>query len=326
MTASAMAAVLALGGSALAQQQNDMDNWRNAGNERQSSDLSADGRNALFAAMDDDGDGTLSKQEYVDFVSAAANISRSDAIRQFSEVSGNDGKITLAELATTDLSSPYGVVAGEVVSRRALFSAMDDDSDGYVTSSEYANFMSRNLDVAQSQARDRFRQISGSEDRVAVDDLVQRDQAARLTWRGGKGVENRRIFAAIDTNRDGYISEDEYVTYATLAGGVSDSDARQRFQQFASNEDRIDMSKFDQWRAEGTPILLTRGGQSGQAGMSQLFAEIDQNGDNQVTRQEYLTWRQREAQDSFDRVAGNDGVLTADDMPALHREWAQLDQ
>ncbi|MDI3420895.1 EF-hand domain-containing protein [Streptomyces luteolus] len=137
----------------------------------------------IFAMLDVDGDGVISRQEYLARPErAAAALGR-----------GGDDPLVLAALTAHE----------------RVYASMDSDGDGRVTFDEYATWAGAEaFDDVCRQALGSLFDLADTE----IDGTLSRAEFTRLRVALGNPAENAETaFDALDTNGDGRIDRDEYL-------------------------------------------------------------------------------------------------------------------
>lgn len=185
------------------------------------------GGNRLLAPMDKDGNGELSREEYLG----------SDAVFKRLDADGN-GAISAEEGAKA--AKYASILMWDLVDREALFKALDGDQDGSVTAEEMkqanlAEIMAKALAGVKQQLaagakegdlvtrfdKDGDGRVSRDEfppehlakfdklDRNA-DGFVDAEEMAKVKGKAAKGGGRADIVKKLDRNGDGKISRDEF--------------------------------------------------------------------------------------------------------------------
>jgi hypothetical protein len=107
-------------------------------------------------------------------------------------------------LSATEAAANAGV--------NARFTTIDGDKDGFVTQDEYRNFFTQNASQGETHAaahsmvvtRDTWLKLDGD-----ADSRISLAEAA-------SNVELSAAFTAMDANKDGFVTQDEYRAYAKI--------------------------------------------------------------------------------------------------------------
>jgi Ca2+-binding EF-hand superfamily protein len=241
----------------------------------------------MLQKMDTNGDGRISLDEYL--AAASARFASIDTQKT--------GKIDATELA----NSPG---ATERAQHRAdfLVKRLDKTGNGYVTEDEF---------VAAAQKR--FARMDKRGDgKLTPDELTaprwghgSRNGAAQETAQSDDGARAdkraqfaQKYFDAIDTNHDGFITQDEYVAAASA-----------KFKQL----DTAGTNELTAAEIASSPKAQERVSHVA----DKMIKRMDTNGDGVVSQDEYMA----AVKQRFAKMDKNgDGFIDADELPA-HR-WA----
>lgn len=167
-----------------------------AGNRPEDRSARAASTNAMFAVLDSDGDGVISKVELRKAIKALKTLD-----------TDNDGSITLAEASVGGGPAVSGSPPGEDP-RIARLMANDGNGDGKLTANEVPNEM---LPMLQGVDQNNDRAIDRGELQAAF--TMQNRPGGPWRGPGGPplGAENEATgqFLQFDRNRDGRLSNDE---------------------------------------------------------------------------------------------------------------------
>lgn len=62
---------------------------------------------------------------------------------------------------------------------------------------------------------------------------------------GNEGKSAEQKFSEIDTNADGMLSQEEFVSHKTAKGDVTQAEAEQKFEQVAGSDDQLTQQEFE---------------------------------------------------------------------------------
>ncbi|MGW8767552.1 EF-hand domain-containing protein [Streptomyces sp. NPDC055815] len=138
----------------------------------------------IFAMLDADGDGVISRQEY---------LARPERAAQALGRSGDDPLVRTA-----------------LVAHEQVYASMDADGDGKVTFAEYVTWAGgASFDAVCRQALGSLFDLADTE----ADGALNRAQFTRLRTALGSTAGNAEAaFEALDTDGDGRIDRDEYLS------------------------------------------------------------------------------------------------------------------
>jgi len=176
--------------------------------------------NAMFAAIDADGDGIISK---VELKKAIVALKKLDA--------DNDGNITLAECGA-DAAGPAAAVAGNNQATQWIDQVMirDRNKDGKLTPNELNDNekqMLQNADLNNDRAIDRQELLGFANNGAALNTAVGAfNGAGGNVGPGGRGGNNEAmgLFLKYDRNHDGRLTTDEVPPQALQSLSAADLD------------------------------------------------------------------------------------------------------
>lgn len=266
----------------------------------------------LFKYLDEDGDGFISKGEFMSlFMGHTAELSDfKERLREmFKTITGafnrlggaDDGLIEPAEFEEFCIKS-LGYSDTQLIQR--LFGAIDDNKDGTITKSEFkALFQPQGEFAIVTEFKDAvkkkfkscmeaFDQLGGGDDGQIDREEFQRFMDSLL---GYANTElNDQLFNVIDDNGDGAISKGEFkalFVHHTVKIMEFKEILKERyktrknaFEKLGGEDDaQIDLKEFQ--------IACCRDlGMNDKEEAERLFRMIDNNGDNIITKEEFKTF------------------------------------
>jgi len=246
----------------------------------------------LFKYLDEDGDGFISKGEFMSlFMGQTAELSEfKERLREmFKSITGafnklggaDDGLIEPNEFQDFCMKS-LGYTDVQLIQR--LFSFIDDNKDGTITKSEFKALFQPQGEFAivtefKDAVKKKFRSCMEAFDQLGGSDdgQIDREEFRQFidTLLGYSNPElNDQLFNVIDDNGDGVISKGEFkalFVHHTVKIIEFKDDAQ------------IDLKEFQ--------IACCRDlGMNDKDEAERLFKLIDTNGDNTITKQEFKTF------------------------------------
>ena len=212
----------------------------------------------LLAKLDTDGDGKVSRDEFVAGRPDGASEDQAGAL--FDQIAGNNtGALTQQQLVDGLQSQRHGHGHGHHRDPSELFSSLDSNDDGTLTRDEFV--AGRPQDVSADQAGTLFDQLAGDNtDGLSEDQFASALQAHRPAGGPGKGGgggsrpdQSDESFSPLDTNKDGVISYEEFV--AGRPDGVSADQASTFFGAITGSDPTTEtLAKYTQGQgtADGT--------------------------------------------------------------------------
>jgi len=212
---------------------------------------------SLFSQLDKDSSGKVSEEEFS--LATSSSLSSSEASSLFEAI--NDGEDFSAE----DLSSLFQQMATLLQAQEQggsvppsgggedLFSKLDSDSDGTVTREEFV--AGRPEEMSEEEADSLFSTLAGEDsDSVTQDEFAAMmppppPQGGMGGAQGG-GSSAEETFDALDTDKDGTVSLQEYL--AARPNDVSEEDATTLFQQIAGDAESFTLEDLKESQANGT--------------------------------------------------------------------------
>ncbi|KAF0223265.1 MAG: hypothetical protein FD176_2084 [Rhodospirillaceae bacterium] len=215
-----------------------------------------------------------------------------------------------------------------------MFTRIDTNADGAVTRDEFiagapddvsadkAGSLFDKLDsessgaLSQSDLATAFQQMATS----MQAGMIQAQAQAGSMGGGGERPDASELFAKLDTDGDGSVSREEFVS--GRPDDVSEEQASAFFDKIAGEDtDSIDQQSFVAAMQKPPPPAGGGGGQGG--GQSdEVFDALDTNQDGTVTREEFLAGRpddvsEEQATALFESLAGEDAEsITAEQFAA----------
>lgn len=191
----------------------------------------------MYAAMDADGDGTLTQSE---FLSARPDdVSEEQANSLYASIdTAGTGSITLEQLENSLNQQAFGGEQAEEPSSDGLatdiFSVLDADGDGKVTQDEFLSSLTDSLDEDSAKALYDLIDTSGtgSFTQEQLSDVLEANRPAGpppsggMSGAGGSDSETdaETVYDALDVNQDGVVSQSEFL--AGKPQDVSSEDAQ----------------------------------------------------------------------------------------------------
>ena len=200
----------------------------------------------LFAKLDADADGTVTRDEFV--AGRPDGVSEERAGELFDTIAGDDAEgLTQQQLVDGLLSQLHARSQGHRPDPKALFATLDADGDGTVTRDEFV--AGRPEDVSEEQAGAFFDEIAGDSQGGLTEDAFLAGFQAQGPGSSG-GPQGRRpdpaeIFSTLDVNQDGVVSRDEFL--AGRPNEVSEEQAGAFYDKLAAdNPDGLSREAFTQ--------------------------------------------------------------------------------
>lgn len=252
-------------------------------------------RRQSFSRIDANGDDILSRYEFTEYWRRHHGLSAYEADMLYDEITEPDDRLTLIIYEQSDALNDWD--------RRANVAANSKNSkDG--KNSEKPN----------------------------ADMLNQHNREAMNSH-----------FAAMDKDDDLVLSRQEFVSFIAQADNVSRSDAGRLFDAAAGDDDKMTVNEFVEESprleklsetAAGKPSARLKAGYASDnrkagdmdasddkkrahAVAKQMFETMDENGNDRVTRTEYLDF----AREKFSDVSGNDDVITWTEFREAGNRW-----
>lgn len=137
----------------------------------------------LFSTLDTDGNGSVSREEFV--TGRPDDMSEEDADALYSSVVGEDGdSMSLDQLSAMMPPPPPpggmggGMGGGSGSSTQETFSALDTNQDGTISLEEF--LAARPESVSEEDATSLFQDIAGDSDSFTLEDLQEHQESVRL--------------------------------------------------------------------------------------------------------------------------------------------------
>lgn len=224
----------------------------------------------MFTKIDTNGDGTVSKDEFV--AGAPDDVSADKAASLYDKLdSEGTGALSQSDLASAFQQMAASMQAGmiqvqsdssggdEQPDAADLFEKLDSDGDGTVSREEFV--AGRPDDVSEEQASGLFDKLFGEDtDSVDSETFVAGMQPPAGGGGGGGGSQSSEVFDALDTNQDGVVSLEEFL--AGRPDDVSEEEATALFENLAGEDaDSITAEQFAQGM-QGPPPPAEAGSES----------------------------------------------------------------
>jgi Ca2+-binding EF-hand superfamily protein len=190
----------------------------------------------LYASMDSDSDGTVTETEFLS--ARPADVSEEQAKTLYSSIdTSGTGSITEDQFAASLTSQEEQRQADASDAAAKLFKSIDTDGDGKVTESEF--LAGRPDDMTEDQAKELY----GTLDSDSTGSITEQQLADSMTAAGNPpppppgnggggggdgGDETSEIYDALDTNKDGVVSQSEFL--AAMPTEMSTTDAQSVYQ------------------------------------------------------------------------------------------------
>merc|ERR1719261_1896747 len=188
-------------------------------------------------AMDKDGDGVISEDEFLDEMKKAG-FGEEEAKDMYKDLAGDDAKLTIddfAEATGQDKLEEMAEEAGVTDEKEAMkgvplpptFAEADANGDGEVTKDEYIK-AATDAGMSPEEAEASWKEVDANGDGVATPEEIA---AAR-----DAAKDAAADFAAADTDGDGMLSEEEFLA-AAREKGIPDDEAVDMFKKLDKDGD-----------------------------------------------------------------------------------------
>lgn len=236
------------------------------------------------------------------------------------------------------MSTINGLGSASAAQYASLFNSIDKDQDGKVTRAEFVSGAPQgvNSDAAGSLFDSLDSQHSGSINESdfasAFQQMSSSMQAMMIDLQGSGQVNGGRqglgsLFSRLDTDGDGKVSKDEFVSGRPK--GMSEDDAGKMFNSLSNAAGVTDGSALSQ--DQFAQALQSQGPQGagthhphhhhGGGGMNpdEIFAKLDTDGNGKVSKDEFVAGRPQnvsedQASTFFDQIAQSEGVDGSDGL------------
>lgn len=213
----------------------------NTAKQKESKEDATDGD---ISALDADGDGTLSADEYDSLISQLGINNAQSAEDFFKEYdTDGDGEITSEEMQAKDtgkmMPPPPPPIEEEDTDEVGFSSGTDTDGDGKISAAEYEAFVSNNGLTDALSAEDFFDLYDTDEDgQISTDEVKAGAEKANIQNLPPMGPPPETGFPSeIDTDGDGTLSTDEYENLVSSLGLEDAPAAKDFFSQYDTNDD-----------------------------------------------------------------------------------------
>lgn len=211
------------------------------------------------------------------------------------------------------MTSSIGGLGSSSALYEKLFTKLDADKSGSVSRDEFVAGAPE--DVSSEQAGALYDQLdssgsgslSKSDLATAFEQMSSETQAAMIQIQGG-GLDLSQVFDDLDTDDDDTVSREEFV--AGRPDDLSEEEANALFDEIAGEDS--DSATEEQFTAGMQPPQApSSGGAGGMASPEEIFAQLDTDGDDTVSLEEFVAGRpddvsEEQATALFSSIAGED--------------------
>ena len=256
----------------------------------------SDARNALFDTIDADNNDLITRSEFRSYAKAKHDADQAKADDMFDEITGEDAdEITLVMFESTPVVTAWLVTPAEETAKK----------------------------------------------KMAAQDKKKNAAAAQDNKNNDKSVLNKN-FAAIDDNGNGVVTRSEFASFIAAADNVTKNEARNLFDVAAGKDKQLTLAEFvdsdPKMRDIAKNIVKTDAGAPATATLASVtpakaqhrdmsadyegvFKKIDENGDGEIRRSEYLEFVRLRAETQFGEMAGPDHSLTMSEFENAEHDF-----
>lgn len=196
----------------------------------------------MFTRIDTNGDGTVSKDEFVAGAPDDLGAEKAGALYDTLDSEGT-GALSQSDLASAFQQMAVTMQAGMIQAQSVgadggstpdasdLFAKLDTDGDGSVSKDEFV--AGRPDDVSEDDATALYEKLFG-EDTESVDSETFVAGMQPPPAGGGGGGDSDEVYDALDTNKDGVVSRAEFL--AGRPDDVSEDEATSLFESLAGED------------------------------------------------------------------------------------------
>ena len=285
---------------------------------------------AAFKKIDVDNDGLLSKQEMMQSASNMFDREEVDAIFALGDING-DGELDMGEFISIMFPSAVEVAMQVSATFKTMddikqgFKLMDKDGDGQITKQEMAasghRFNNAQVDAVFSLGDVNDDGVLDLDEFIAVMCPSALTVISRLRGKHSNISEVKKVFLAIDANRDGLLSKEEM----SSSGNFNAQEVEALFILGDLNGDgELDLEEFVGLLCPMAGMALSRLTRNvnniGDA--QQLFRVLDKDGDGNISMEEMRACGSRFNAQEIEAIfaigdVDNDGAISLNEFVAV---------